>query len=65
MSHDELLALLSQARSVLERYMFDEGEMIRDDVAEACMAIDDALPDATRVVVKKAELMRDPQRTAA
>jgi len=65
MSHDELLALLSQARSVLERYMFDEGELIRDDVAEVCMAIDDALPDATRVVVKKAELTRDSQRTAA
>jgi hypothetical protein len=35
--------LLRQARSVLDRYMFD-GDTIRDDVAEVCMKIDDALP---------------------
>lgn len=65
MTHEELMMLLSRARTVLERYMFDESEAIRDDVAELCMAIDDALPDAARVVLKKAELERDPQRSAA
>ncbi len=65
MTQDELLRLLARARTVLERYLFDEGEAIRDDVAEVCMAIEDVLPDATRVVVKKAELTRDPQRSAA
>lgn len=57
--HDELSELLKRARMVLERYMFDaDGETIRDDVAEVCMAIDDALPDAARVQVKKIELER-------
>ena len=37
--------LLSQARAILERYMFD-GDTIRDDVAEICMKIDDLLPQA-------------------
>jgi hypothetical protein len=58
MPHEELIALLHHARSVLKRYMF-EGETIRDDVAEVCMAIDDALPDETRVAVRRgAELER-------
>jgi hypothetical protein len=65
MTREELMMLLSRARTVLERYMFDESEAIRDDVAELCMAIDDALPDAARIVLKKAELERDPQRSAA
>lgn len=57
--HDELSELLKRARIVLERYMFEaDGEAIRDDVAEVCMAIDDALPDAARVQVKKIELER-------
>ena len=56
---DELFALLKRARHVLENYMFESGgEVIRDDVAEVCMAIDDALPDETRVQVKKIELER-------
>jgi hypothetical protein len=46
MPYDELLALLSRARTVLDRYMFDpDGDAIRDDIAEVCMSIDDALPD--------------------
>jgi hypothetical protein len=66
MPHDELIALLTRARAVLDRYMFEaEGEVIRDDVAEVCMAIDDALPDPARVLVKQAQLERDPQRSAA
>jgi len=56
---EELIALLKRARTVLDRYMFDEGsEAIRDDVAEVCMAIDDTLPDDSRVPVKRAALER-------
>ena len=59
MSHDELLALLARARAVLGHYLFEsEDEPIRDDVAEICMAIDDALPDETRVHVKRVTLER-------
>jgi hypothetical protein len=56
---DELLALLARARAVLDRYMFEEaGDAMRDDVAEVCMAIDDALPAEGCVPVRKAELDR-------
>lgn len=66
MTHEELLALLKKARTVLEHHLFDEaGEVIRDDVAEICMAIDDALPDEGRVTVKRAELEREVARSAA
>lgn len=67
MPNEELLALLKRARAVLDRYMFEsEGEMIRDDVAEVCMAIDDALPVEGRVLLKKAELDRSAlERSAA
>jgi len=41
----EVTALLKQARTVLERYLFD-GVDLRDDVAEICAKIDDALPPA-------------------
>ena len=59
MSHDDLLALLTRARAVLGHYLFEgEDELMRDDVAEICMAIDDALPDETRVAVKRATLER-------
>jgi len=37
--------LLQDARAVLERYQF-EGEVVRDDVAEICMKIDDLLSRA-------------------
>jgi hypothetical protein len=37
--------LLRSARSLLDRFMF-EGEEMRDDVANLCMKIDDALPSA-------------------
>ena len=46
MTIGEYAALLSQARSVLERYLFD-GVDLRDDVAEICAKIDVALPPAT------------------
>ena len=65
MSHEELLALLNQARTVLDRYLFDDSEAMRDDVAQICMAIDDALPSEGRVEVKKTELERVSQRSAA
>jgi hypothetical protein len=59
MPHEELIALLQRARTVLERYMFEaDGEAIRDDIAEVCMAIDDALPDETRVQVRRVGLER-------
>jgi hypothetical protein len=59
MSHEELLALLTRARAVLDRYLFETDEApIRDDVAEICMAIDDALPDETRVQLKRVTLER-------
>ena len=65
MSHEELLALLNKARTVLDRYLFDDSEAIRDDVAQICMAIDDALPSEGRVGVKNTELERVSQRSAA
>ncbi|HWX70691.1 MAG TPA: hypothetical protein VNY25_13395 [Steroidobacteraceae bacterium] len=59
MSHDELLVLLTRARAVLGHYLFeDEDEPVRDDIAEICMAIDDALPDESRVAVKRVTLER-------
>jgi hypothetical protein len=59
MSHEELLALLKRARAVLDGYMFEgDGEAIRDDVAEVCMAIDDAMPVEGRVLLKKTALER-------
>ena len=54
MSHDELVSLLSQARQVLDRYLVDDDEVMRDDVAQVCMAIDDAMPDQSRVTIKMA-----------
>jgi hypothetical protein len=37
--------LLRSARSLLDRFLY-EGEEMRDDVANLCMKIDDALPPA-------------------
>jgi hypothetical protein len=59
MSHDELLALLTRARAVLGQYLFEgDDEPVRDDIAEICMAIDDALPDEHRLQVKRVTLER-------
>ena len=55
MPYEELLALLNRARTVLDRYMFDLDEAMRDDVAEVCMAIDDALPEARQVSTGRTE----------
>jgi hypothetical protein len=56
MSQQELLALLTTARTVLDRYLFEaDGEGIGDDIAEICMAIDDALSDEPRVQAKNAD----------
>ena len=66
MTHDELLHLLTQARQVLHRYLVDDEEMMRDDVAQVCMAIDDALPDPSRVTIKNAaQLERSATDVAA
>ena len=65
MSHAELLTLLGRARAVLDRYLFDESETMRDDVAQMCIAIDDALPGEGHVEVKKAASARVVQRSAA
>lgn len=65
MTNEEMMALLRRARAVLDHYMFDGDEMLRDDIAEVCMAIDDALPDATRVEVKRVGLEHTPHRSAA
>ena len=43
MTNAELMVLLKQARIVLGRYMFDDVDL-RDDVAEICAKIDDAIP---------------------
>ena len=45
MLQDELAALLARSRRVLEQYLVDDEDHLRDDVAEMCMAIDDALPE--------------------
>ena len=46
--------------------MFDEAaEAVRDDVAEICMAIKDALPDESRVSVKRVELDLELEKSAA
>ena len=50
MTHDELLALLTKSRMIFERHLFEaDGEHIRDDIAEICIAIDDALSPEPRV----------------
>ena len=46
MNYDEAIALLKQARTVLERHMFEGNENGWDDIAELCMKIDDQLPPA-------------------
>jgi hypothetical protein len=62
MSHDELVSLLTRARRVLERYVYEPGgDMIRDDVAEVCMAIDDAVPEDPHGLLHN----HQPKRSAA
>jgi hypothetical protein len=46
MSTNDYVALLSEARTVLDRYLFD-GVDLRDDIAEVCAKIDHALRPAT------------------
>lgn len=59
MPQDDLVALLQRARTVLDRFMFEPtGEAVRDDVAEVCMAIDDALPDEARIKLHQPSLER-------
>jgi hypothetical protein len=59
MPEQDLVSLLLRARTVLERFLWErDGERIRDDVAEVCMAIDDALPEPEMVPARTAELER-------
>jgi hypothetical protein len=52
MTHEELWQLLCDARTVLGRCMYEEdGETMRDDVAELCMKIDEAMPQLPVVEV--------------
>ena len=64
---DQLAALLARSRRVLDHYLLDEEtETLRDDVAQLCMAIDDALPDSSRVTIKgPAQLERTADEVAA
>lgn len=57
MPDQEFVALLIKARGVLERYLWD-GELLRDDVAEVCMAIDDTLPAPADVRTPETDLER-------
>jgi hypothetical protein len=66
MTDKDILALLTRARTVLDHYLFDEAtEAVRDDVAQVCMAIDEALPDESRVAVRRVELDRELKKSAA
>jgi hypothetical protein len=59
MHEESLLSLLQRARTVLERYLFEaDGERVRDDIAELCMAIDDVLPPARAPAAAPAALER-------
>ena len=59
MPYEELTALLWRARGILERYMFEpDGGAIRDDIAEVCMAIDDAMPEDRRLSMREVDLKR-------
>jgi hypothetical protein len=50
--HEELLR---SARSLLDRFMF-EGDELRDDVANLCMKIEDALSPPAEVAVSNLTL---------
>jgi len=56
---DECVRLLGEARKVLERYMYD-GIVLRDDVAEVCMKLDDVLRahEAPKQIVRAQDLDR-------
>jgi hypothetical protein len=53
--------LLREARTVLERFMFD-GDDVRDDVAEVCAKLDDVLLGAA--VAHEADLPRSIEEAA-
>ena len=55
MPNTEQARLLRSARSLLDRFMF-EGNELRDDVADLCMKIDDALPPPAEVSAPSADI---------
>jgi hypothetical protein len=66
MPTEELMALLVKARTVLDRYLFEEDGPVRDDVAETCMAIDDVLSNIRRLESAGGESQASPlPRSAA
>jgi hypothetical protein len=66
MSRGELLALLTRSRAVHERYLFEaDGEAIRDDVAEICMAIDDVLSEGSSVQTEEVNARAQLELSAA
>ena len=56
--------LLRSARSLLDRFMFEEDEF-RDDVANLCMKIDDALPSSPEITASTAMLKQTETLNAA
>jgi hypothetical protein len=59
MNHEELVMLLIRARDLLDTYLFEpDGENLRDDVAQVCMAIDDVLPREDAAPAVRPELER-------
>jgi hypothetical protein len=66
MPYNELAELLAKARRVLDHYLVDDEEVMRDDIAQICIEIDNALPDASRVTIKNAaRLERTVEEVAA
>jgi hypothetical protein len=59
MTYDQAMALLRQARSVLEQHMFDENGHCWDDIAEICMKIDDELPAPVVQVISATDRAAD------
>ena len=55
MPNTEYENLLRSARSLLDRFMF-EGDELRDEVANLCVKIDDALPRPAEVSVSNVTL---------
>jgi hypothetical protein len=58
----ELVTLLTRARKVLETYLVDDDDVCRDDVAQVCAAIDDAIPEPAPVVVAKKSARRKAEK---
>ncbi|MBS0579283.1 MAG: hypothetical protein JSR36_08485 [Proteobacteria bacterium] len=65
MTNNELLALLARARQVMDRYIFDDAQVMRDDVAQLCMALDEVMPSDDRITIKAPSLLERAEEAAA